>query len=486
MQRRVDLIFLRGGRSLLPVLCLMFTLYGRTMAATRCYGDLGCFDSGSLMALPQDPSFIRTQFQVSCPNHTDSALIDATGDPDTVKRQLESSCFQVYRDTQFIIHGYNEDVGAQWLLRMRDGLLNKGDYNVIIVDWHHGSRFPYEQAAANMYLVARQLAKFLRLVELILGLAPPRMHLIGYSLGAQLAGATAAALSPTKVSRITGLDPAEPYFDDVDDNSRLDLSDAIFVDVIHTDGETFTGSKGYGSLRAQGHVDFYPNGGEKQPGCVSSDIPGLLPGIAWDQTNACSHSRSYDLFIESLGSSSGSCKLIGYPCSSWSQFEAGNCTSCSDSGCPRMGFDVKPSDMAEHNYFLSTASRRPFCGVSYIVNLTLSPTQGHSYGRIFMTLTDVTGHSDDVDFSRSDRHYHSGHSEQHVVTVTANLTDIASVHLLFVKGSGLSSVGTSDRFNVHRVSVQYFDNSNRTKVCSNESCDLQSGIKTKFDVVNCS
>ncbi|KAH9512762.1 Stimulated by retinoic acid protein 6 protein-like [Bulinus truncatus] len=170
------------------------------MAATRCYGDLGCFDSGSLMALPQDPSFIRTQFQVSCPNHTDSALIDATDDPDTVKRQLESSCFQVYRDTQFIIHGYNEDVGAQWLLRMRDGLLKKGDYNVIIVDWHHGSRFPYEQAAANMYLVARQLAKFLRLVELILGLAPPRMHLIGYSLGAQLAGATAAALSPTKVS----------------------------------------------------------------------------------------------------------------------------------------------------------------------------------------------------------------------------------------------------------------------------------------------
>ncbi|KAK3768603.1 hypothetical protein RRG08_000391, partial [Elysia crispata] len=40
------------------------------------------------------------------------------------------------------------------------------------------------------------------------------------------------------------LDPAEPNFDSFNDTLRLDPSDAIFVDVIHKDGERFTGYKG--------------------------------------------------------------------------------------------------------------------------------------------------------------------------------------------------------------------------------------------------
>jgi pancreatic triacylglycerol lipase len=33
-----------------------------------------------------------------------------------------------------------------------------------------------------------------------------------------------------------GLDPAGPYFEDTDPKVRLDPTDALFVDVIHTDG----------------------------------------------------------------------------------------------------------------------------------------------------------------------------------------------------------------------------------------------------------
>lgn len=44
---------------------------------------------------------------------------------------------------------------------------------------------------------------------------------------------------------------------------HLDITDAQFVDVIHTAGGTF------GYVKPIGHVDFYPNGGKApQPGCL--------------------------------------------------------------------------------------------------------------------------------------------------------------------------------------------------------------------------
>lgn len=67
-----------------------------------------------------------------------------------------------------------------------------------------------------------------------------------------------------KVHRITALDPAGPSFEraEIDGNLRLSDADATLVDVIHTD----VGHYGFnGSI---GHVDFYPNGGTNQPGCV--------------------------------------------------------------------------------------------------------------------------------------------------------------------------------------------------------------------------
>ena len=60
---------------------------------------------------------------------------------------------------------------------------------------------------------------------------------------------------------LKGLDPAKPLFMLADSSSKLDKSDAEFVDVIHTDVLQ------RGVLRQAGHIDFYPNAGFDQPGC---------------------------------------------------------------------------------------------------------------------------------------------------------------------------------------------------------------------------
>ena len=59
-----------------------------------------------------------------------------------------------------------------------------------------------------------------------------------------------------------GLDPASLYFTNVNNDARLDRSDARYVDVIHTDAGFF------GTSKKGGHSDFFPNGGSRQPGCV--------------------------------------------------------------------------------------------------------------------------------------------------------------------------------------------------------------------------
>ncbi|KAK3731193.1 hypothetical protein RRG08_013626 [Elysia crispata] len=61
--------------------------------------------------------------------------------------------------------------------------------------------------------------------------------------------------------------------------------------------------EGYGSLRRQGHVDFYPNGGHQQPGCGSTSLSSaILQGIctASEEGIGCSHHRAIELFIRSI------------------------------------------------------------------------------------------------------------------------------------------------------------------------------------------
>ncbi len=59
------------------------------------------------------------------------------------------------------------------------------------------------------------------------------------------------------------MDPAGPLYANCGIETRLNHTDAQFVQAIHCNAEFPC----CGTLEPMGHVDFYANGGEVQPGC---------------------------------------------------------------------------------------------------------------------------------------------------------------------------------------------------------------------------
>lgn len=153
---------------------------------------------------------------------------------------------------------------------MRKAYFARGDYNIIIVDYSTAVKEPclsqMEWSPRFGSVCIGQLVKYI--LNHPRGVRPDDMHLIGYSVGAHIAGLVANHLSPKegKLGRITGLDPTIFFYSSSNNSRDLDKSDAHFVDVIHT------GAGILGQWWPSGHADFYVNGGTSQPGCASTTI----------------------------------------------------------------------------------------------------------------------------------------------------------------------------------------------------------------------
>lgn len=110
-------------------------------------------------------------------------------------------------------------------------------------------------------------------------------HILGHALGAHIAGYAGKHLNGT-LKHITGLDPAGPYFEGLNQTAaRLWPTDAAFVEAIHTDTLHINDKKGFGMEEPCADVDIYPNGGRAQPGCnlesfFSIWVEGLLNGYS--------------------------------------------------------------------------------------------------------------------------------------------------------------------------------------------------------------
>ncbi|KFR10727.1 Pancreatic lipase-related protein 2, partial [Opisthocomus hoazin] len=176
---------------------------------------------------------------------------------------------------------------------------------------------------------------------------------------------------------LSGLDPAQPYFQGTPTEVRLDKSDAEFVDVIHTDSAPTIPYLGFGMSTAIGHLDFYPNGGKQMPGCGKNliseiiDLNGIWEGLR--DFVACNHLRSYKYYSDSIIYPDG---FLGYSCASYNVFETGSCFPCPQGGCPNMGhFADKFKGKSQSDFlklYLNTGEAEDFALWRYKVTVTLS------------------------------------------------------------------------------------------------------------------
>ncbi|ALC38227.1 CG34447, partial [Drosophila busckii] len=246
--------------------------------------------------------------------------------------------FQPPRALKIILHGYTGNRDFAPNNHIRPVLLDHEDVYVISIDYGPLVRYPcYVQAVRNLPVVSKCLAQLINNL-LDRGIVQnEQLHIIGFSLGGQVAGQTSNYLK-RKPKHITGLDPAKPLFILSGKDRRLDADDAEFVDVLHTD------TLGRGMMRSMGHVDFYPNFGAVQPGCMeeNSNDPG-----------SCNHERAPRFYADSINSKLG---FWARQCSSWLIHLFGLCSTRAPTAL--MGYHV--GKQLSGSYFLKTASASPF------------------------------------------------------------------------------------------------------------------------------
>lgn len=288
-----------------------------------CYEHVGCFSNQDRLTVPtsfpSEPEKVNTKFLLySRSNRNSPERLDYR--PNSPLGRLTQ--FQQRKPLKLLVHGFFESGNIQWIKDIKDALLDEEDCNVIIIDWSGGAKqLSYIKAAGNTALVGRQASLLVqRLIESSRGtLGPDQVHMVGFSLGGQIAGFFARHFKETTgklIARITPLDPAAPLFDNT--SSSVSEKDAAYVDVIHTSGGDMIVVGQLGIERPVGHVDFYPNGGMMQPGCKPLDI-------------ACDHLRAPAYFLESLRNKQ--CRFQSTPCQGgFRALERGRCQTRGQAG----------------------------------------------------------------------------------------------------------------------------------------------------------
>ncbi|XP_029887159.1 pancreatic lipase-related protein 2-like isoform X2 [Aquila chrysaetos chrysaetos] len=321
-----------------------------------CYKRLGCFTDSppwsgipgrQLAGLPSSPEDVNTKFLLyTRDNIMKYQKISATN-PSTIK----ASNFRTHRKTRFIIHGHLAGADLPWITNICRFMFHTEDVNCILTDWRGGSSGLYTEAVNNVRIVGAELVYLVNLLEKDYGYSPANIHFIGHSLGAHAAGE--AGRRKPGIGRITGI------------------------------------------LQTCGHLDFYPNGGKKMPGCKQLRVPPATRNIndlmREYRSIGCGHKRSLRYYAESIITPNG---FVGYRCETYRAFVLGDCFPCPKEGCPLMGHYadkfLHKTEKEQQKVYLNTGPSPPYARWRKKIRVRVSATETMK-GNIDVALTGTNG-----------------------------------------------------------------------------------------------
>ncbi|XP_055296585.1 uncharacterized protein LOC129565592 [Sitodiplosis mosellana] len=218
--------------------------------------------------------------------------------------------------------------------KIYDAYRCRGNVNFVTVDTAGFVDTLYSWSAFNTEEIGNVIAESLK--HLIQSYPVEKIHLIGHSLGAHIAGSAGRNLNYKTnklLPRITGLDPANPCFNQGENLTGLARGDADFVMVIHSN------SGALGKRDPLGDIDWYPNGVQPlPPGCLSI---------------SCAHQRAPEFYAESVYPGNEN-NFMGVKCGSLAAYSA---KYCPGRAYP-MGY-ATPQNL-KGNFFLKTNDKSPF------------------------------------------------------------------------------------------------------------------------------
>ncbi|CAG2105024.1 unnamed protein product, partial [Medioppia subpectinata] len=405
----------------------------------HCYKDVGCFQSGAFIrdmgkyvphARPiinamKDNKFrvVNNEFMI-CPvnpEHADVEFIMFT--PEAVNNSIKftynpsnqsllGSSFSPDRKTLFLVHGFIDgykgcdDYGScHWMSRIKDYFV-RYNYNVVAIDWHKvGVSANYMYSAYNVRVVGAMVANFIRRIKAVYNYPLSKVEVMGHSLGGQMVGFVGKQFpGPEKIGLIMSLDPAGPGYDKV----SIEPTDADFVVAVHTSTGFFKSvnvnslfevnplesvqfSGVTGTERSVGHLDFWVNGGNGQPGCEKTTASFfhdmLFTGLMGAGNRvACSHMRATELpSAEGIAKAEHTrCQSVGYECNSYLDFQMGKCGDCGVDGgrCKLLEYmpsewllddnRAKTMDKYPTNLYFLTDATAPYCVFHYQIVLDMA------------------------------------------------------------------------------------------------------------------